>query len=280
MFVQAKSFCRRILLVRFRLIRYLANDGVFCITQLAALGIMVWLRHREHSELSAPDVFLSQAAAGAVALLVGVLQVKHFITLGRLFRREVAIMNWRFGRWNLFVLPVCLRLPADSVLRACSAGWANGGGAIGSASAHRRALPGSHHGMSNIVGPLAARKFTVEGLESTRSYLNKTTRAFILTVTLAIVPIAAFSRTIIPALLGRSYASGGAVLWLWSATVIMMAASSGYGAISMQPADRNEARCPELSRRRSVCQLSGSSLFSGGSRGPPWRDLLPKLRCV
>jgi O-antigen/teichoic acid export membrane protein len=231
-FVQAQEFCRRILLVRFRLARFLLNDGVFCVSQLAALGFAVWIKRQGgHARFSASDVFLCQAGAGSVALLVGALQVKEFIRLHRLFRGEPLVMNWRFGRWNL-VSSLCALAYQQTVyfVLAALAGTA----AVAQLEAPRLIVAPFMvliMGWSNIVGPFAARKFTVEGLAATKSYLNKVTRIFVLTVTVAIVPIAIFSGHIVPALLGRSYASGGAVLWVWSATVIMMAASCGYGGI-------------------------------------------------
>lgn len=231
-FVQAQEFCRRILLVRFRLIRFLINDGVFCVSQLAALGFAVWLkRHGGHARFSASDVFLCQAGAGAVALLVGALQVRHFIAWSRLFRGEPLLMNWRFGRWNL-LSSLCALAYQQTVYFVLAA--LAGPAAVAQLEAPRLIVAPFFvliMGWSNIVGPFAARRFTVEGLASTRRYLNRVTRTLILMVTVAIVPIAMFSGRIVPLFLGRSYAAGGAILWVWSATVIMMAASSGYGAI-------------------------------------------------
>jgi O-antigen/teichoic acid export membrane protein len=231
-FVQAQEFCRRILLVRFRLVRFLINDGVFCIAQLAALGFVVWLRrHGGHTAFSASDVFLCQAGAGAVALLVGAFQVRHFIALGHLFRGEPLLMNWRFGRWNL-LSSLCALGYQQTVYFVLAA--LAGPSAVAQLEAPRLIVAPFMvllMGWSNIVGPFAARKFTVEGLASTRLYLRRVTRTLILTVTLAIVPIALLSSHIVPVLLGRSYATGGAILWVWSATVIVMAASAGYSAI-------------------------------------------------
>lgn len=230
-FVQAQEFCRRILLVRLQLTRFLINDAVFCLAQLSALGLVVLARHAEHLVLSAPDVFLSQAGAGAVALVVGAFQVRRLVTVRGPLRGDSVVINWRFGRWNL-LSSLCAFGYQQTVYFVLAA--MAGPTAVAQLEAPRLIVAPFLvliMGWSNILGPLAARKFTVEGLDATRSYLNMATRAFTLTVTFAIVPIAAFSRTIIPALLGRSYASGGPVLWFWAATVIMMAASSGYGAI-------------------------------------------------
>ena len=231
-FIQAQEFCRRILLVRFRLIRFLVNDGVFCLAQLGALGLAVWLKRQGgHAKFPASDVFLCQAGAGAAALLVGAFQVRRFITLRRCFRGEPLLMNWRFGRWNL-LSSLCALAYQQTVYFVLAA--LAGTTAVAQLEAPRLIVAPFMvliMGWSTIVGPFAARKFTVEGLASTQAYLNRITRTFILTVTLAIVPISIFSGRIVPALLGRSYTSGGTVLWVWSATVIMMAASSGYGAI-------------------------------------------------
>ncbi|MGC9946223.1 MAG: hypothetical protein ABSF64_07620 [Bryobacteraceae bacterium] len=231
-FVQTQEFCRRILLVRFRLVRFLINDGVFCAAQLMALGFAVWLRgHGGHSKFSASDVFLCQAGAGAMAMFVGVFQVRRCITLRSLLRREPLLMNWRFGRWNL-LSSLCALAYQQTVYFVLGA--LAGPAAVAQLEAPRLIVAPFMvviMGWSNIVGPFAARRFTVEGLAATQSYLNKITRTLILTVTLAIVPVAIFCGRIIPSLLGRAYASGGAVLWVWSATVVMMAASSGYGAI-------------------------------------------------
>jgi O-antigen/teichoic acid export membrane protein len=231
-FVQAQEFCRRMLLVRFRLIRFLINDGVFCVSQLAALGFAVWLKRQGgHTQLLASDVFLCQAGAGAVALLAGAFQVQRFIAPRGLFRAEPLRMNWRFGRWNL-LSSVCALAYQQTVYFVLAA--LAGSAAVAQLEAPRLIVAPFMvliMGWSNIVGPFAARKFTIEGLAPTKAYLDKITRTFVVMVTIAIVPIAVFSGRIVPLFLGRAYASTGAVLWVWSATVIMMAASCGYGAI-------------------------------------------------
>jgi len=229
--LQAQEFCRRILLVRFRLIGFFINDGVFCVSQLAAVGCAVWLRQAGHAKFSAADALLCQAGAGAVALFAGAFQVRPFITSRHLFRGEPLRMNWRFGRWNL-LSSLCALAYQQTVYFVLAA--LAGAAAVAQLEAPRLIVAPFFvliMGWSNIVGPFAARRFTVEGLASAKSYLNRVTRTLILTVTFAMVPIAIFSGRIVPALLGRSYASGGAILWIWSATVIMMAASSGYGGI-------------------------------------------------
>lgn len=231
-FVQAQEFCRRILLVRFRLVRFLINDVVFCISQVAAVGLVVWLKPQGgHAAFSASDVFLCQAGAGAVALLVGAYQVRHFVVLGHLFRGKPLLMNWQFGRWNLLssLCAVAYQQTVYFILAALA-----GPAAVAQLEAPRLVVAPFMvliMGWSNLVGPFAARKFTIEGLAATKRYLNAASRTLVLTISLAIVPIALFSNHIVPVLLGRSYATGGAILWIWSLTVIMMAASSGYGAI-------------------------------------------------
>ncbi|MHC5055097.1 MAG: lipopolysaccharide biosynthesis protein [Planctomycetota bacterium] len=103
-FVQAQEFFRRVLFTRLLPSRVLVNDGLYCAMQLGGVfalwrldasagGAVGWLSGR--------NVFLCVAGSAFLAGLLGLWQVRGFLSRNlegaRAFMRE----NWRFGRWAL-----------------------------------------------------------------------------------------------------------------------------------------------------------------------------------
>lgn len=254
-FVQIQEFVRRVLFTRLRPAATLANDLIFRGLQLAGVAGLLVLGRRagagEAGWLGARNAFLVMAGAAALAGAFGVFQVREYLRMGLAGARGFLKENWRFGRWGLISSGVTVGYTqAMYVILGAFAGTEG----VASLEGPRLVVAPCilvMIGWSNVVGPVAARKFALNGPRSMVRFLRGAAVPLLLLVGAILTVVLVFPTEALSLVLGRKFGAETPVLIIWAMTVLLMAFSTAIAGVFAA------SRRPELS---TACRAIGAAI--------------------
>jgi len=165
---QSQQFFRRTLFSRMDLAGGLLNDTISYGLQITGILILLYI-----DQLSACNALYIIAISAAIAVIIGSVQCKKFLTKDMSGFKQTIMKNWNHGRWLLgsslsqwicyqsyfFITAFFLGTVGPAILKAC-----------------QNIIAPTHivlQSLENIIPSTASRKFTEGGMPVLRKFLNE-----------------------------------------------------------------------------------------------------------
>ncbi len=168
-FITGQEFIRKVLLTVLEGAKTILNDFISYGVQLAAIAVLYSME-----ELSWQTGFYAYGITSALAIIVGMYQIRSLWNLKTLSLNKVMQKNWQFGKW-LLASSLTYYVSVQSYLFTPS--FFGGPSSTAILRAVQNIFGPTNillSGFSNFIPQLASKRYTFEGVTSLKIFLRKT----------------------------------------------------------------------------------------------------------